>query len=91
MMEFFDSYGHSPGYYTDFFITFIKQFKTVDYSDKHLQSNYSNICGLYCLFYFMLRLKNISLVDIVNMFLLLTFLEMMFLLMMLCPTYFVIV
>lgn len=90
MMEFFDSYGHSPGYNTDFFITFIKQFKTVDYSDKHLQSNYSNICGLYCLFYFMLRLKNISLVDIVNMFLL-TFLEMMFLFMMLCPTYFVIV
>ncbi|WAR27435.1 hypothetical protein MAR_013139, partial [Mya arenaria] len=73
-------YGHSPGYNNDFFITFIKQFKTVDYSDKHLQSNYSNICGL---------LKNISLVDIVNMFLL-TFLEMMFMFMMLCPTYFVI-
>ncbi|CAG2190060.1 unnamed protein product [Mytilus edulis] len=67
--EFFDSYGHSPSFYSrklqDVFN--INQM-TVIHNRKRLQSSYSNTCGYYCIFYLMCRCRKMEMGDIVKDF-----------------------
>lgn len=68
--EFFDSYGNSPEHYNDYLWNFSRQSisKTVVFNNKKMQSNFSNVCGLYSLFFLHQRFKGVSMNQIVNTF-----------------------
>lgn len=52
--EFFDSYGHSPSYYSQNFQTFFnKNGFEMKYNNKKIQSDDSKMCGQYCIYYLM--------------------------------------
>jgi len=57
--EFFDSYGHSPDYFN---------FIASAYNDKRVQSNTSDVCGQYCLYYLMNRCRGKSMKSTLNQF-----------------------
>jgi hypothetical protein len=64
--EFFDSYGRSPNYYKEF-----KKFlgkHSWDYNERKLQSDWSDVCGQYCIFYLSYRARSVSMKKIVQMF-----------------------
>ena len=70
-IEFFDSFGMLPKYYTDNFVKFIcknscKSFFL--YNDNQIQSNYSNICGLYCLLFYVSVSRNEPFYKFLNKF-----------------------
>jgi hypothetical protein len=49
--EFFDSYGENPAHNSDYFAKWLdKHALHVQWSGRQIQSNYSDVCGLYCLF-----------------------------------------
>jgi hypothetical protein len=48
-LEFFDSLGRKPDSYN---IQIPYANETSSIVDRRLQSNYSNVCGLYCIYYF---------------------------------------
>lgn len=68
--EFFDSYGHPPDHYGYFITHFLKQNckKPLIVNRKRLQSNFSNVYGMYCLFYLHQRFQGLSMKDIFNSF-----------------------
>ena len=67
--EFFDSYGKGPGYYNSYFSIFLRENTTsFAFNEKRIQSNQSNVCGLYCLFYLHQRFKGLSLIKVNQMF-----------------------
>lgn len=69
IVEFFDSYGRSAQYYSDYFKEWIVgRADKVKYNSKQIQSDYSNVCGLYSLHYIRQRLIGRSMEDIVNTF-----------------------
>jgi len=55
-VEFFDSYGLSPDFYTRTFTTFIRSFKSVRTNPLTLQSVVTVVCGQWCLFWLYQRL-----------------------------------
>ena len=67
--EFFDSFGERPGYYIQEFTNFLNR-NTSNYerNTKVLQSDYSKTCGLYAVFYVLLRSKGFSLQQIQQCF-----------------------
>ncbi len=66
---FFDSYGHAPGYYTPLFQEFLERTCTTwTYSTSRLQSLDSDVCGQYCLYFLLLRSRNIPTQTIVRRF-----------------------
>ena len=68
--EFFDSYSRDPSYYKkDFYSFFSRNALENGLVNRHrLQSNSSNVCGLYCLFYLIRRFNGVSMKNIVNNF-----------------------
>ena len=60
-LEFFDSYALPPSFYGFSFTSTIS-------NNKLLQSNSSNVCGQYCIFYLIQRSRGYSMRDIQNMF-----------------------
>lgn len=67
--EFFDSYANEANYYSSYFRSYIEENKfIVNQNYKRLQSNTSNVCGHYCLYYLYNRCRNISLDKIVQPF-----------------------
>ena len=57
-IEFFDSYGRSPGYNSVYISRWINQrAKTLEFNRKKLQSDHSTVCGLYCILYLHQRLN----------------------------------
>ena len=63
-VEFFDSYGRKP---SDYGIK-IKTGMIVQTNNIQLQNLFSNVCGLYCIFYLMKRVRGHRMTTIVNMF-----------------------
>ena len=68
--EFFDSYGHPPNYYSKLFLQFLKSNAKADgiVNTKRLQSDFSKVCGFYCLWFLHQRFQRIPMQDIVNSF-----------------------
>ena len=66
-MEFFDSYGRDPEFYGSNFMKWING-RTVNFNTRRIQGDYSNVCGLYCLFYLRQRLLGRSMDAIVGSF-----------------------
>ncbi len=69
VVEFFDSYGHTGGYYNDNFKLWISRHgDKVTFNIKKIQGDHSSVCGLYCLYYLHQRLAGHTLNDIVHSF-----------------------
>ena len=67
--EFFDSLGHSPKQYLASFEQFlINHSPQYIYSNKRLQNYGSDTCGLFVLYYVILRCRGYTMQDIVNNF-----------------------
>ena len=67
--EFFDSLGLSPKHYLKSFEQFLINYgPKYIYSNKRLQNYDSNTCGLFVLYYVILRCKGYNMQDIVNHF-----------------------
>lgn len=65
--EFFDSYGKPPSYYNNAFASCLQNNSVVQlYNTKKLQSNYSNVCGQFCLYYLIHRTRGQKFKDIVD-------------------------
>ena len=65
--EFFDSYGNPPQYYSYGFLTCLRRNSSVwTHNKTKLQGHYSNVCGQYCLYYLIHRVRGQSLCDIVT-------------------------
>lgn len=68
-LEFYDSYGQMPGYYGEHFDKYVRDArKTLIYNAYAVQSDYSEVCGLYAMFYLLKKSRNCSMKDIVNTF-----------------------
>lgn len=70
MGEFFDTFGRRPEDYGRFFVKFSRQHSAfgLKINAKRLQSDFSNVCGLYCLFYLHQRFSHVSMERIVKSF-----------------------
>ncbi len=67
--EFFDSYGQAPNFYRDSFGDFLnKHCNEWDFSNRKLQSAWSDVCGQYCIFYLSHRARGYSMRQIVQLF-----------------------
>jgi len=65
--EFFDSFGLGPSTYG--FDTFLQRVsKRYSYNGEVLQSANSDTCGLYALFYILLKVRDYQMSDILNYF-----------------------
>ena len=69
LAEFFDSYGQPPSRYNWEFSQWLKRHcKTVRWNIKKMQSDFSNVCGLYCFYFLSLKLIGYSMDQIVRRF-----------------------
>ena len=67
--EFFDSYGYPPNHYKGSFKDFLdKHSYDWNFNDRKLQSNWSDVCGQYCIFYPGHRARGFSMNKIVQLF-----------------------
>lgn len=67
--EFFDSFGRKPSYYNNHFSAWLRKYaRTFVYNTKRIQSDTSNVCGLYTLHFLRQRLLGHSLETIVDYF-----------------------
>ena len=67
--EFFDSYARHPSMYNEKFVKFLnKHCKEWVFNEKPLQSYWSTVCGQYCLFYLLNKVKGMSLRSILAHF-----------------------
>lgn len=65
VVDFFDSYGQYPGAYTPLFTRWIcRHGLRVRINQKRVQSDSSNVCGLYCLYFLRQRLLGLSMTQI---------------------------
>lgn len=68
-VEFFDSYGKSPAYNSSYFSNWIKTNAIgMKYNCMQIQSDYSNVCGLYSLFYLSHKFTGMTLKDMQSFF-----------------------
>lgn len=67
--EFFDSYGNPPSYYEDIFQLFANGLSLkLKYSPQQLQSEKTNVCGYYCIYYLMNRCRGMNMYSIIKPF-----------------------
>ncbi len=67
--EFFDSLSKQPGFYNHYFVQcLLRNSSSFVYNAVRLQSDGSNVCGQYCLFYLMLRLRGKTMKDVLLQF-----------------------
>ncbi len=67
--EFFDSYGRSPSFYDSRFTECLRDnSRTWSYNTELLQNEISDVCGQFCLYFLIHRLRGRSMVDIVRQF-----------------------
>ena len=60
-VEFFDSFGLLPSYYSEHFVQFIKINSSNNFyvrNTKQIQNDGSNLCGLYCMLYYYTKTQN---------------------------------
>lgn len=67
-IEFFDSYGNPPTYYTGPILNFTLKFPNVSYNPMMLQSNVTAVCGQYCVYYLYSRCRGRTLRDLLPTF-----------------------
>ena len=68
-VECFDSYGKPPEFYGPAFTEFLnKHCDQWELSDRKLQSDWSDVCGHYCIFYLSHRARGQSMKKIVQLF-----------------------
>lgn len=68
-MEFFDSYGRPPKENSVYIEQWLKRYsKTLNMSNVQLQSEHSNVCGLYCILYLHQRSLGVTLNEFINAF-----------------------
>ena len=65
-LEFFDSYGLSPGHYGQHLEDYAKRFSRLVRNCTQLQSLTSNVCGPYCIYFLVKRCQGHSMNYIVN-------------------------
>ena len=67
--EFFDSYGHTPQFYSRHYVEFLNR-NVQDWTSnpKGLQSTFTAVCGEYCIFYLLHRARGVNMNTIVNVF-----------------------
>ena len=69
VVEFFDSYGQKPATNSVHFKQWIAEHgPKVTSNDRQIQSDFSSVCGLYCLYFLHQRLNGHSMIQIVNSF-----------------------
>ena len=69
IVECFDSYGQYPGKYNSHFQRWVaKHTHRLTWNQRRIQSDVSNVCGLYCLHYLYQRLTGHTMTDIVRFF-----------------------
>ena len=67
--EWFDSYGNPPEFYGAVFTEFMNNHcNEWEWSDRKLQSDWSDVCGHYCIFYVAHRARRYSMKKIVQLF-----------------------
>ena len=67
--EFFDSLGHSPGFYhINFEDLLVEQGPTYMYNSRRLQNYGSSVCGQFCIYYILSRIQGNTMDDIVSRF-----------------------
>lgn len=67
-LEFFDSYGHPPSYFKGPISRFSSRFQYMNYNDVPLQSEFSAVCGQYCIYFLYSRCRGRNLKSIVKSF-----------------------
>lgn len=67
-VEFFDSLGKEPFYYSSNIIQSVNKYKKIIYSSKKIQPSNSSTCALYCLYYIYHRLRGYNFSSILNVF-----------------------
>lgn len=67
-VEFFDSYGLPPRFYSTHFAEFVDRYSKVVYNRKELQSIETHVCGQWCLYWLYRRLQGERHEDIVRTF-----------------------
>lgn len=67
-IEYFDSFGKSIDYFNTYFSKYTSVFDNIVVNFKQLQSDYSDLCGMYCLFFLLQRINGVSFHDIVYSF-----------------------
>lgn len=66
---FFCSFGHSVDFYGSYFTHFAKMVSTsIHYNPVQIQSNYSSICGQYCLYFLYCSANGILFDSFLNVF-----------------------
>lgn len=67
--EFFDSYGHEPLFYNQYFMDFFTRNNLrLTYNNTRLQSEFSNVCGQYSLLFLLYRTRQLSQVNFLESF-----------------------
>ena len=67
--QFFDSYGHSPQHYTTKFNDLLnKNSNSWTFNRKKVQSDFTTVCGQYCLYYVLFRCKGGRLTEMLDLF-----------------------
>ena len=65
--RFFDSFGNSPIFYG--LLGYIEKTATSwEYNSVQLQSIFSTLCGYYCIYFVLLKSRNIEMFEILNLF-----------------------
>lgn len=68
-IEFFDSYGMNINFYSSYLEKFmLKNYKISRVNKFQLQSNFSEVCGQYCLYFLFNRVNNITYDEIISKF-----------------------
>jgi hypothetical protein len=67
-IEYFDSYGKPIDYFNTEFSKYTSHFSNLVVNYKQLQSVYSDVCGMYCLFFLFQRMNGVSFHDIIERF-----------------------
>ena len=68
IIEYFDSYGKPIDYFNSYFSDYASYFSTLVVNTNQLQSVKSDVCGMYCLFFLLQRMNNVSFNDVVHSF-----------------------
>jgi hypothetical protein len=64
---FFDFFGHSPAFFG--LEAYIEKISTKwEYNPQKLQSIFSSTCGYYCIYFILLKSRNLKMCDILNLF-----------------------
>ena len=68
--EFFDSFGNQPDHYGYFFIRFLRKHcgESITVNTKAIQSDFSRLCGMFCVFYLHQRFHHVPAINILSMF-----------------------